>query len=63
MAQKHLNRKPHDVTDEFWWYEENHGLTLIVCPIKPDGTRDVTKSFKIPWRSVKAALKRKERNG
>ena len=61
MVKKYLIRKPHDVTDEFWWYEENYGLILIVCPIKPDGTRDVTKVFKIPWRSVKAALKRKER--
>lgn len=55
MALKHLSGNPHKVTDDFWWYEENGGITLCVRADQK------TLLFDIPWSAIRAALKRKDR--
>jgi hypothetical protein len=58
MANKHLWRKPHHVTDNFRWYEESHGIELIV----EEYNGLATKVLRIPWRSIRAALARKDKS-
>jgi len=60
MSQRHLQTKPHRVTNDFWWYEENKGIAICVRARDKD---DVERTFvrDIPWRSVRAALARKDR--
>lgn len=60
MAKKHLSLKPHKVTNDFWWYEENGGITLCVEYYQQNGFRKVS-THKIKWHSIRAALKRKDR--
>ena len=59
MAQKDLKNTPHVVNENWWWYEENGGL--IVCHY-PSTTDLGTCRVEIPWRSIRAALKRKDRD-
>lgn len=60
MSDKHLRQKSADTRSmldqrrsnlEMWYYERPHGLLITVV----GGRRGV-----IPWRQIKAALKRKE---
>jgi hypothetical protein len=56
MSNEDLQRKPHnDKSGQMWWYEEPAGMTFVVWP-----SRD-TREFVIPWRSIRAALRRKEK--
>lgn len=55
MANNHLQRKPHDVTEDLWWYEEPGGI----CICFKNGNR--FNQALIPWRSVRAAIKRKDK--
>ena len=55
MSKKDLQGKPHNINPFSWWYEENHGVTVVVEP-KPE-----TQQIKMPWRSIRAALKRKDK--
>lgn len=51
----HLRGQPHA-----WWYEEDFGITVVV---EPDPTKDGnvdTRQIKIPWRTLRAALGRKD---
>ena len=59
MANKHLRLKPHDIrnTDDVWWYEEPAGITLVV----PDRASGHAVHL-IQWRSVRAALARKDKS-
>ena len=41
-------------TDSAWWYEENGGVLVVV------ETHPETIQLHIPWRSIRAALARKE---
>lgn len=61
---KHLLRHPHnhekarDAKGEhwWWWYEEPSGMCIVVqFPGLPP-----IPSFTIPWRSIRAALRRKD---
>ena len=60
MATKHLLRTSYNLrlhdhnNDEVWVYEEQAGL-VVCCSTGSLGT--------IPWRKVRAALKRFERKG
>ena len=56
MADKHLHLRPHNVTKQFWWYEDRKGLTI--CS-EINGHSFIVGD--IPWRSIRAALKRKDR--
>ena len=37
-----------------WWYEEPGGVTLVV------ESHDETMQLRIPWQSLRAALRRKD---
>ena len=56
MAKKHLRLKPHDISDDVWWYEETEGMNIVVR--FGDGR---TQSQTIPWRAIRAALNRKDK--
>jgi hypothetical protein len=62
MADKHLDPRPHHVRgcDDAWWYEEPRGICVVVEGHDELG-RKLTKQRMIPWRSIKTALARKER--
>lgn len=59
MSDKHLNLEPtmmyhptvNGGADESWWYEEAKGIVVVVHG----------KMARIPWRQIRAALKRKDR--
>jgi len=50
-----LNRRPHTVAPDCWYYEEKDGLHIY---FHPPG-RSPTLVGIIKWRSLKASLKRK----
>ena len=57
MSNKDLRRQPHTSTDKnWWWYEEAKGLTIVHDP-----ANDNTGTFLIPWKSIRAALVRKDK--
>lgn len=58
MANKHLSRRPHqhDKSTGWWWYEETGGIEIYHG--NPDGR---SECLLIPWRCVRAALKRKDK--
>ena len=57
MSRKHLQNKSHHFKgrDDAWWYEENNGIHVVVE--RKEGTTIVH----LPWRSIRSALKRKDR--
>ena len=60
MADKHLLREPQHVAGkkgEFWWYEENAGLIIVV----PSDCGCGTKQVYISWRRIRGAIKRKDK--
>ena len=58
MANKDLHRHAHGPRDEsWWWYEEPRGLTIVV----PAHEGLCAKVIKIPWRSIRASLARKDK--
>lgn len=59
MADKHLSRNPHHLRGrkDVWWYDDKGGIDVMVERM---GFNDVTQ-IRIPWRSIRAALYRKER--
>ena len=62
MSDKHLSREPHRLrgTSRTWWYEESHGLT-VVHEFYVNDTYQRTDQIKIPWRTIRKALERKDR--
>ena len=56
MADKDLKTRPHHHRGEgtWWWYEDPKGMTVVVEP-------PPTRIVEIPWRSIRAALRRKDR--
>ena len=60
MARKHLRSEPHIVTNDFWWYEENSGITVCIRARDDKGT-ERTFVRDIPWRAIRAALARKDK--
>lgn len=61
MSEKHLRLTPHNVrgNKNAWWYEEKDGICVIAHVDGPNATRPAQVS--IPWRYLKAAIKRLER--
>ncbi len=51
MSQKHLRLTAHKINDYAWWYEENGGISLVVKG----------RIVVIPWKSIRAALARKDK--
>lgn len=56
MSNADLKREPHYITEDCWWYEEAKGIE-IVMRVYPS----VTYVRTIPWRSIRAALARKDK--
>lgn len=52
MATKHLKLRPHHIDENSWWYEEPEGITVV-----HNSTSGSVVSI-IPWRQIRAALKR-----
>jgi hypothetical protein len=50
-----LRRDPQTIEAGAWFYEEHDGLSIIVTP------REFSIHLKIPWRKIRASLKRKDR--
>lgn len=48
---KHLKRAPHKLSSDVWWYEESHGISVVMYQ----------RVIKISWRSLRAALARKDK--
>jgi len=59
MAKKDLKREPYDLDETVWWYEDNKGIDLHVEIVSPSGQRS-HQSYLIPWKEIRAALKRKD---
>ena len=57
MSKKHLQLDPHDIDSFWWWYEEPKGLCIVHQEEKEPMH---TESRTIPWRLIRAALKRKD---
>lgn len=53
MAIYDLWLKPHKIDDDGWWYEEPKGITVVVHT----DTQGAKQVF-IPWRTIRAALRR-----
>ena len=63
MSDKHLTLMPHRIRHDptAWWYEEPNGICVVQEYYRDkDGLYLDTRSVIIPWRALKAALKRKE---
>lgn len=56
MSQKHLSLKPHSVNHNTWWYEENGGIDIYTTAVNGEQVK-----LRIPWVSLRAALKRKDK--
>ncbi len=56
MSKQHLQLKPHHHKGDetWWWYEDSTGIDIVVEDKISGRVRFVT----IPWRSIKAALRR-----
>lgn len=61
MGNEHLSHKPHQVTTDFWWYEENDGIKLYVRGYDEKGSQKNLYCNKITWKSLRAALSRKDK--
>lgn len=60
MSKKHLKLEPHDAKGlhkgySVWWYEVNAGININWNNGKTYG------NYTIPWESIRAALKRKDK--
>ena len=58
MAKKHLSLNPKQVTDKIWYYEELEGIQVCHDVHYVNGT---VEHFIIPWRMLRASLKRKDK--
>ena len=58
MANANLWHEPHRVASWLWWYEEPSGITVVVDPQAVPKTENLVT---IRWKSVRAALARKDR--
>lgn len=64
MSRKHLRRDPQRVgcAEDWWYYEENAGIAVVVeLYDKETLTKCLgTRSVRIPWTRIRAALARKD---
>jgi hypothetical protein len=61
MATEHLDKKPHWAGLDCWWYECNGGIEIHTDYRDTEGVRVGHSIAKIQWRSLRAALKRKDK--
>ena len=61
MSNKDLNRSPKFASDNVWWYEETSGIEIHIDHKYEDGIKFSHQVITIPWRSIRAALKRKDK--
>ena len=64
MSDEHLKPKPHTIAHypHVRWYEEYNGIWVVQEYYRAkDGLYLGTRSVVIPWRAIRAALKRKDR--
>lgn len=63
MSNKDLREKPHHInnTDKIWWYEESAGMCIVTSPYHPSYGSVNCEIRVIPWKTIRAALKRKEK--
>lgn len=61
MSDQHLKRTPHNIAhdQDVWWYEEPAGICVVQKYRDNTGVLHGTRSVVIPWRSLRAAMKRK----
>ena len=60
MANEHLRLKHHHIVDGCWWWEQNDGIRIIVHHTGDDNLYSHVEDYLIPWRDIRAALKRKD---
>lgn len=56
LDENGLDLKPHNLAPDCWYYEEKNGLYVYWLP--PGKTAQLI--CVIPWRSLRASLKRKD---
>jgi len=61
MADKDLKRSSHRNKDGWWWYEEPKGIAVMVPQNDRAGNHLRTTEHVITWRSLRGALKRKDK--
>ena len=64
MSNKHLKLTPHKIAHDptAWWYEEAKGIFVVQDYYRAkDGLYLGTRSVVIPWRAIRAALKKKDK--
>jgi len=70
MAAKDLKLTPHQLSPDAWWYEDNGGISIYTSTsqrakdFEVDGAVPIhseTRVTFISWRSLRAALKRKDK--
>ena len=61
MSKKHLQRGPHSISKSenclAWWYEDNGGIDVRFSMQTQAGGGNMF----IPWSSIRAAMKRKDK--
>lgn len=57
-----LSLDPQPVCDGLWYYEDNGGIDLIIDfkKLHPLDNPNATKRVMIPWKKLRASLKRKD---
>lgn len=60
MSDRDLRAGPYIVNQHFWWYEVKRGICICTEAFTHEGTRHVEINY-IPWNSIRAALKRKDK--
>lgn len=60
MGNKHQDRRPHNQSNEQWWYEDPKGITMV-HQCKHCKRTTVLKT--LTWRAILGALKRRWRGG
>lgn len=58
MSKKDLSLNPQNISGDIWYYEENNGIDVLIH--KLDGTHNIDIQFTIPWKMIRASLKRKD---
>lgn len=61
MSNKHLKRHSHPIKPDAWWCEENLGISIVVQHSDEHGNYIKTAIYKIRWRGIESALKRKKK--
>lgn len=55
-----MTNKPQNVTDNCWYYEEPHGIDVVIWTQYGDGRR-LSTSVTIPWAMLRRSLARRDK--